>query len=408
MKYGLLGGVGALALGSELESNYEASEVVTKRFSSDRDFALQQIDELESSYKEAANGNGGVVDSFQLLYQFLGNPNHYEMHSRSGFIPDRDDLLDEKSPREAFRTYVQEGVEEVPVSSTQASVLLDQRLDLDLVYLDQGEDAGSLVSNGFDTMESEIGGVLPGDYDLSVNLRRVEPGAEIEEVLEDLGGEQKQSVLDLNEVLGYDTGSTLPVYVFDPREFDRLSGLAQLDFDRMWAGYGAPEGSLVALPSTLLRISENQFYSNLVHEVGHSAFELPHSAAPDDVMTYNEKAGEPTGFTVSQPLLQSYLDSDFEFREEERDGVRGVYFRQEPGEIPRSKAVNAFFANLNGYITDMVDEFDLDVNKFEEMGYERRDGFDVAQYRDYDGTGVGMDISVNQQIHDIEKRLPES
>jgi hypothetical protein len=272
------------------------------------------------------------------------------------------------------------------------------------VYLDQGREADELLSDGLQTVEAEVGNVLPGEYELFVDSRVVEPDAEVEEALKSISEEKEQGVQEFNEVFDYNQDSTLPVYVIDPREFDRLSSVADLDFSEFWGGFGTPEGSVVAMPSTLLQISEEQFYSTLVHEVGHSAFELPHSSVRDDVMTYNQKNDHPTGFTTSELLIQSYLDSTLELSEEERNGEKGIYFRQEPASIPHEEAENAFLSNLNAYLTDMVDAFDLDVGKFEEISYQRRNGLDVAQYQDYDGTGVGMEISVNGLIQDIESQ----
>jgi hypothetical protein len=338
------------------------------------------------------------------MYLFLGNPNHFEDYSREGFIPDTEDLLRTQTSEEAFKNYAENGVEEIPFTSTQASLLLDQELDLDLVYLDQGREADELLSDGLQTVEAEVGNVLPGEYEFSVDSRVVEPDAEVEEALKSISEEKEQGVQEFNEVFDYNQDSTLPVYVIDPREFDRLSSVADLDFSEFWGGFGTPEGSVVAMPSTLLQISEEQFYSTLVHEIGHSAFELPHSSVRDDVMTYNQKNDHPTGFTTSDLLIQSYLDSTLELSEEERNGQKGIYFRQEPASIPHEEAENAFLSNLNAYLTDMVDAFDLDVGKFEEISYQRRNGLDVAQYQDYDGTGVGMEISVNGLIQDIESQ----
>lgn len=403
VKYGALGVLGAVSLGKRVQDQHEVSEQVTKRMVSDREFAEQQIQELENSYQEAVQGESGVVDSTELMGLLLGNPNHFEDFSREEFISDTENLLESHSVGEAFRIYAEENVDEIPFTSIQASLLLDQTLDLDLVYLDQGGEFDENLSNGVETVEAEIGQVLPSEYELSVDSRIVDPGVEVEEVLKSVSEEPKEGILNLNELFDYNKGSTLPVYIFEPREFDRLSSVARLDFSEMWVGYGAPEGSLVALPSKLLRTGEDQFYETLVHEIGHSAFELPHSAVNDDVMTYNSKADNPTGFTTSQLLIQSYLDSELEFREEERNGERGIYFQQQPGKIPQDEAVDAFFANLNAYITDMVDEFDLDPGKFEDTSYERRDGFDVAQYHDYNETGVGMEITVDGLIHDIQQ-----
>jgi hypothetical protein len=43
---------------------------------------------------------------------------------------------------------------------------------------------------------------------------------------------------------------------------DRLSALAGLDFSEMWAGSGSSDGSILALPSAVLGISEDEFYNN--------------------------------------------------------------------------------------------------------------------------------------------------
>jgi hypothetical protein len=386
VKYGALSVLGAVSLGSEAQDRYEVSEQITKRLVSDREYALQQIEELQNSYQAALQGESGVTDFAELMYLFLGNPNHFEDYSREGFIPDTEDLLRTQTSEEAFKNYAENGVEEIPFTSTQASLLLDQELDLDLVYLDQGREADELLSDGLQTVEAEVGNVLPGEYEFSVDSRVVEPDAEVEEALKSISEEKEQGVQEFNEVFDYNQDSTLPVYVIDPREFDRLSSVADLDFSEFWGGFGTPEGSVVAMPSTLLQISEEQFYSTLVHEVGHSAFELPHSSVRDDVMTYNQKNDHPTGFTTSELLK------------------KGIYFRQEPASIPHEEAENAFLSNLNAYLTDMVDAFDLDVGKFEEISYQRRNGLDVAQYQDYDGTGVGMEISVNGLIQDIESQ----
>lgn len=404
MKYGALSVLGAVSLGSEAQDRYEVSEQITKRLVSDREYALQQIEELQNSYQAALQGESGVTDFAELMYLFLGNPNHFEDYSREGFIPDTEDLLRTQTSEEAFKNYAENGVEEIPFTSTQASLLLDQELDLDLVYLDQGREADELLSDGLQTVEAEVGNVLPGEYEFSVDSRVVEPDAEVEEALKSISEEKEQGVQEFNEVFDYNQDSTLPVYVIDPREFDRLSSVADLDFSEFWGGFGTPEGSVVAMPSTLLQISEEQFYSTLVHEIGHSAFELPHSSVRDDVMTYNQKNDHPTGFTTSDLLIQSYLDSTLELSEEERNGQKGIYFRQEPASVPDEEAENAFLSNLNAYLTDMVDAFDLDVGKFEEISYQRRNGLDVAQYQDYDGTGVGMEISVNGLIQDIESQ----
>lgn len=408
VKYGVLGSLGAVSLGDALQDRYEASEQVARAtgLTDEREFALQQIRELENSYTAAARGEGGIADRVELLSPFLGNPNHFEGYRREGFVPDTQGLLEDRSPEEAFRHYAEEDVGEMPFTATQASLLLDQELSIDLVYLDQGRDADDFLSDGVETVETEVGQVLSSDYGLAVDARSVEPKEDVEAILDSVSESPEEALGDLNEEYGYDTGSTLPVYVFDPQEFDRLSAVAGLDFSEMWAGYGVPEGSLVSLPSPLLRIEENQFYATLVHEIGHSAFELPHSALRDDVMTYNSKAGDPTAFNGSSELLiRSYLNSDLEVREEQQNGERGIYFRQTPGDIPRSSAVDAFFASVNAYITDMVEEFDLDVEKSEETDYQRRNGFDIAQYENYDGTGIDMEIVVDQLIHDIQSSV---
>jgi hypothetical protein len=404
VKYGVLGSLGVVSLGNEFQNRYEVSEQASRTvgLTDEREFALQQIKELENSYTAAARGEGGLADRVELLSPFLGNPNHFEGYRREGFVPDTQSLLENHSPEEAFRHYADEGVGEIPFTATQATLLLDQELSIDLVYLDQERNTNELLSDGVEIVETEVGQVLPRNNGLAVDALSVEPRENVEAILHSVSESPDEALAGLNEEYGYDTGPTLPVYVFDPQEFDRLSAAAGLDFSEMWAGYGVPEGSLVSLPSPLLRIEEDQFDATLVHEIGHSAFELPHSALRDDVMTYNTKAGNPTAFNGSSELLiRSYLNSDLEVREEERNDERGVYFQQVPGEVPRSSAVDAFFADLNAYITDMVDEFDLDVGKFEDTDYQRRNGFDIAQYENYDGTGVDMEIIVDQMIHDI-------
>jgi hypothetical protein len=408
VKYGVLGSLGVVSLGDELQDRYEASEQVARAtgLTDKREFALQQIRELENSYAKAARGEGGIADRVELLSPFLGNPNHFEGYRREGFVPDTQGLLEDRSPEEVFRHYAEEGIGEIPFTSTQASLLTDQELSIDLVYLNQGRDADELLSDGVEIVETEVGQVLPRDYGLAVDALSVEPREDVEAILDSVSESPNEALTGLNEEYGYDTGPTLPVYVFDPQEFDRLSAAAGLDFSKMWAGYGVPEGSLISLPSTLLRIEEDQFDEILVHEIGHSAFELPHSALQDDVMTYNTKAGNPTAFNGSSELLiRSYLNSDLEVREEKRNGERGIYFQQVSGEIPRSRAADAFFASVNAYITDIIDEFDLDVEKFEETDYQRRDGFDIAQYENYDGTGVDMEIIVDQLIHEIRSSV---
>jgi len=402
IKYGGLGVLGAVSAARTAENRYEVSEMVTKRLVSDQEFALQQIQELDNSYQEALQGDGNLMDATELLFLFLGNPNHYEKYSREGFVPDTEGLLEENGEEQVFKNYAEKGVEEIPFSSTQASILLDQELDIDVVYLNQGEDT-KLVSEGVNTVESEVGNIVPSDFDFSVDSRILEADAEIEEALKEISESMDDSLHKLNKAVGYDTDSSLPVYIFRPRELDRLSGLLMADSSEMWGGFGTPEGAAVAMPSKILQIGEKDFYSTLVHEIGHSAFELPHSAVRDDTMTYNfEAGGNSTSFTTSELLIQSYLDSDLKVRAEEKYGVEGVYFQQIPGKIPREEAVDAFFANLNAYITDMVDEFDLDPKKFENTSYKRKDGLDIARYQDYDGTGVDMEITADQLIRDIE------
>lgn len=53
----------------------------------------------------------------------------------------------------------------------------------------------------------------------------------------------------------------------------------------------------------------------------------------------------------------------------------------------------------------MVDEYDFDPGKFQDTGYQWRNGFDVAPYYDYDETGVGMEIMVDQLTHDIQSSV---
>jgi hypothetical protein len=403
VKYGSLGLLGAVSLGKEVQDRFELSEEVTRRLVTDREYALQQIEELKNSYREGVSGRGGSGEFLELASPFVGNPNRFDDNAREGFVPDTENLLKDHSPERAFRAYAENGADMLP-TSTQVSLLLDQELDLDLVYLDQGGDgeAARLLSNGVETVEAEVGRVLPEEYEFSVGSRVVEPDSEVEEILRSVSEERKQSVTRLNEECGYDQGSTLPVYVYDAREFDRLSALAGLDFSEMWAGSGSPSGSILALPSAVLGISESEFYSTLVHEIGHSVFELPHSTVRDDVMTYNTEADNPTGFTSSKPLIHSYLNSRIEIREEERDAERGVYFSQRPGTIPRSEATDNFLTVLDSYLTDMIEEFDLDVDRFDEVDYREENRLDVAMYRDYDGTGVDMKITADGHIRSIQ------
>jgi hypothetical protein len=401
VKYSSLGLLGAAFLGKEVQDRFEMSEEVTRRLVSDREYALQQIEELENSYREGVSGREGSGEFLELASPFVGNPNRFDDNAREGFVPDTESLLEDRSPERAFRAYVENGAD-MPLTSTQVSLLLDQELDLDLVYLDQGRDAAGLLSNGVETVEAEVGRVLPESYEFSVGSRVVEPDSEVEDVLRSISEERKQGVKELNEECGYDEGSTLPVYVYDARELDRLSALAGLDFSEMWAGSGSSDGSILALPSAVLGISEDEFYSTLVHEIGHSVFELPHSTVRDDVMTYNTEADNPTGFTSSEPLIHSYINSCIEIREEERDGERGVYFSQRPETIPRGEAVDNFLAGLDSYLTDMIEEFDLDVDRFDEVGYREEGGVDVALYRDYDGTGVDMRITADGHIRSIQ------
>jgi len=405
--------LGALAVATpfavrEAEEDYELSDIVEQAtgIGDTYDHAVKEMHELDAEAQQSARGGGDLVDRLQMQYLFLGNPNSYSGYDREGIVPDTNGYLEQGAiPAEALRRYAADDPE-IPYTSVDFTVLWDDRLDIDLIQVTEGDGATALLEDTVDIVDQTHTAVLPDQYTVTVDYRVEQPTDTVQPMIDDLRAVEQQELLSQLNTAYHDDPATLPVYLLDIDPVDYYSSLLTLSLDDLWTGFSGVSrpGAVATLPSAAIRQDEEMFTRTVVHEIGHAAFDLPHSAAPDDVLSYNhqESGSSPSYGLPSRLLIQRLVESDFAIDTATMDdGTRGIRFQQTPATAPYEQSVDAFFTNVAGYVEGMADNIDLAMDEFESWSYTRRDGDDIGTFEAYKGLDLDMRVRVDGVVESV-------
>ena len=268
------------------------------------------------------------------------------------------------------------------MDNVEPSLLIGERVSVDIIELGDTKMESKKVG---ERLEDSLNPVLGSGYDLDIGIRSVD--------LSEYGSADEAFKMVQEE---YSEGSseTLQIYLTD----EELE-----EFGLM--GYAPIDGNTVVVATEkgdMFQYDSQDVSETVVHETGHSLFDIQHTADDQDVMYYNDSVNIVDFGRRSQLLIQRYLNSSLETDVAETDGSSYLSVGFEPGEIDSQVAERELENHLEMFLYDGmgfedVENWKLNYRGRTSMGYD-----EVQATRDFEGEErIEMNIEINDFIQAI-------
>ena len=268
------------------------------------------------------------------------------------------------------------------MDSVEPGLLIDEEASIDVIELGDTEVESGKVG---ERLEDSLSPVLGSGYDLDTGTRSVE--------LSEYGSADEAFRMVQKE---YSKGSSeiLQIYLTD----EDLG-----EFGLM--GYAPIDGNTVVVATEkgdMFQYDSQDVSETVVHETGHSLFDIQHTADDQDIMYYNDSVDIVDFGRRSQLLIQRYLNSSLETDVAETDRSSYLSVGFELGEIDSQVAAREFKNHLEMFLYDGmgfkdVENWNLNYRGRTSMGYD-----EVQATRDFEGEErIEMNIEINDFIEAI-------
>jgi hypothetical protein len=396
----------ALGIGNIM---YEANNVGQKLLEAEKHLRGQPYSSRVEA-KQAIN----LLDKFKenenksKLSVYLGNVNSYQFPTISYTTPIEDLSKDNTDPY-LFEDLEDEEYSDILLNSSKDIVfpdlqgsphsnavlnremydkieiplLLEDRLDIDLIYLDS-------ENINLEKVEGITSELLETDIPDYIDLEL--------ETIDRSNGDPEKIFREVQEEYNERNSSALQAFITEE--------------DIGVAGYAYPDADVAAVSVSDYKDNwpfnieslEQIAAQILVHEAYHSIFDLPHSAGRDDIMSYNlENEGKTLGKRSSM-LAERYLNSEFnpELLLTTEGELLKMHFQ--PAQISAEEARKEFVQHLETYIVDFLDFEDF---SNWEKEYSREGEYDhvlaTRTFKQVD-EDLEMDIYVDYGIEEMSLR----
>ena len=361
---------------------------------------LRVVEELEEVVDEIRKTRDEYLDGSTI---YLGNVNSFDFsiiddrifeldvaeEVIGGSVPedadssDYRDLLEVMSKdrlnREIERVYMSKNP---MMDNVEPRLLIDQRADIDVIELGDTEVEPGKVR---EQLEDSLSPVLDSGYELNVGTRSVD--------LADYENADK-AFRSVQEEYSEGSSGVLQVY---------LTGEDLAEFGLM--GYAPIDGNTVVVATEkgfMFDYDSQDVAETVVHEVGHSLFDIQHTADSQGVMRHNSSVDAVDFGRRSRLLIQRYLDSSLEtdMVDSGDDSYLSIGF--EPGEVGSQVAGREFEDHLEMFLYDVmgfedVENWELDYRGQTSMGYDK-----ARATRDFEtGERIEMDMEIDYFVEDI-------
>jgi len=266
--------------------------------------------------------------------------------------------------------------------NVEPRLLIGQRADIDVIELGDTKVEPGKVS---EQLEDSSSPVLGSGYELSVGTRSVDL-ADYESADEAFRSVQEE----------YSEGSSGVLQVY-------LTGEDLGEFGLM--GYAPIDGNTVVVATEkgfMFDYDSQDVAGTVVHEVGHSLFDIQHTADGQDVMRHSSSVDAVDFGRRSRLLIQRYLDSSLETGVVDSGDDSYLSIGFDPGEVGSQVAGREFEDHLEMFLYDVmgfedVENWELDYRGQTSMGYDK-----ARATRDFEtGERIEMDIEIDYFIEDI-------
>jgi len=268
------------------------------------------------------------------------------------------------------------------VDNVEPRLLIDQKADIDVIELGDTKVEPGKVG---EQLEDSLSSVLASGYELNVGTRSVDL-ADYGNADEAFRGVQKEHSEGSQEVLQvYLTGEDL-------KEFGLM-------------GYAPIDGNTVVVATEkgfMFDYDSQDVAGTVVHEVGHSLFDIQHTADAQDVMRHNSSVDAIDFGRRSRLLIQRYLDSSLETSVVDSGDGSYLSIGFEPGDVGSQVAGREFEDHFEMFLYDVmgfedVENWELDYRGQTSMGYDK-----ARATRDFEtGERIEMDMKIDYFIEDI-------
>ena len=266
--------------------------------------------------------------------------------------------------------------------NVEPRLLIGQRADIDVIELGDTKVEPGKVG---EQLEDSLSPVLGSGYELNVGTRSVE--------LEDYENAD-EAFRSVQEKYSDGNSGVLQVY---------LTGGDLEEFGLM--GYAPIDGNTVVVATEkgfMFDYDSQDVAGTVVHEVGHSLFDIQHTADAQDVMRHNSSVDAIDFGRRSRLLIQRYLDSSLETSVVDSGDDSYLSIGFEPGDVGSQVAGREFEDHFEMFLYDVmgfedVENWELDYRGQTSMGYDK-----ARATRDFEtGERIEMDMEIDYFIGDI-------
>lgn len=268
------------------------------------------------------------------------------------------------------------------VDNIEPNLLLNSRLNIDIIPLTETEiSLKKLKKSLIDSLDP----VLGSSFDLNVEVKRVAKN-----------GDSTETFVQTQKNYAQDKPGTLQLYLTQ-KVLGDTAGIGL-------RGYAPIDGNTAVIRSKvneLFGYNEMDVIESATHEVGHSAFDIQHSASQDDVMLYTDVDDLKFG-KRSKYLIQRYLNSSLEteIRRDDESGTILMGFK--PSKIDANAAKTEFLDHLETYLRDIEGFEDIENWEFEYEGQTSMGDDKATATRQFDtGEILEIDFLIRYFIDDI-------
>lgn len=291
------------------------------------DSNLEDLMEAVDHRAEVAEENPGS----SILF---GNPNQSLDTMKAATVGPRSALeeeLDDMTPREV--------AEELPgrtklwENGHWHNFFLEKQLNMKVVHMDEGEHRPE-IDTYIEVAEGSFNRLLPENYNVNIAGETVEPDKEDIGFLKNAG----EDFSDLELSIKYSEDDQVPVYLTGRDVKDHSSGYAN---------------QMEGASYVELNEDENSNIATTIHELGHLALFLPHTYLESGVMSYNDDAGNDTGFgEASQMIVDAMVAGEEDYI---YDGTV-IDIEYNPEDIDKDDAERYVRENVDAFVSKYLEE----------------------------------------------------